>query len=67
MVPTLCARTTGAAVAVGEGVGVGEGEAEGDVVCAAPVLEPPHAARRNATLTTAAAARTQRATGGRYG
>jgi hypothetical protein len=54
--PTLCARTTGAAAAVGDGVGVVEGEADGEAVAAAPVLVPPHAARRSAALTTRAVA-----------
>jgi hypothetical protein len=39
MVPTLFARTTGAAAAVGVGEGVGEGVADGDAdgVALAPV------------------------------
>jgi hypothetical protein len=75
IVPTLCARTTGAAAAVAVGVGVGVAEADGVGVAAVPVLVPPHAARRSAALTVRAAAQPTRlidgimdvGTGARYG
>jgi hypothetical protein len=40
IVPTLCARTTGAAVGVGDGVavGVGEGDGVGVAVAAVPLV-----------------------------
>ena len=58
MVPTFCARTTGAAPADGDGVGVAD--ADGEAVAAVPVLVPPQAARRSAALTTRAAAQPTR-------
>jgi hypothetical protein len=46
MVPTLCARTIGAADGVGVGVdvGVGVADGEGDAVAAEPEVVLPHAA-----------------------
>jgi hypothetical protein len=40
IVPTLCAKTTGAAVGVGDGVavGVGEGDGVGVAVAAVPLV-----------------------------
>jgi hypothetical protein len=62
IVPTLCARTTGAAdgdgVGVGVGDGVGEGEADGDAVAAGPLVWPPQAASTIAETARIAAART---------
>ena len=48
IVPTLCARTTGAAAGVGVGVGVAEGEGDGDAVAAGPLVVLPHAASNSA-------------------
>jgi len=50
MVPTFCARTTGAAPADGDGVGVAD--ADGEAVAAVPVLVPPHAASSTARQAT---------------
>src|ERR1700736_340246 len=59
MVPTLCARTIGAAGGDGDGVGVGVGvaEGEGDAVAAGPLVVPPHATRSNAEHAPTAAMR----------
>ena len=70
-VPTLWARTTGAAAAVGLGVGVGVGVAVGvdDAVAAGPLVEPPQAASATAENAATAAIRkqcTETVTAGRY-
>jgi hypothetical protein len=56
-VPTLWARTTGAADGVGVGVGVAE--ADGDAVATGPLVEPPHAASATAEHAATAAIRNQ--------
>jgi hypothetical protein len=61
MVPTLCARTTGATAGDGDGVGVGVavGDGDGDVAAGPPVC-PPHAAKSSAEQATTVAIRNKR-------
>ena len=69
MLPTLWARTTGAAEGVGDAVGVGEADGAADVVAAGPLVEPPQAASATAENAATAAIRkqcTEALTAGRY-
>ena len=71
MVPTLCARTIGAAdgVGVGVGVGIGVADGEGDAVAAGPEVVPPHAASitaEHAATTAVRKKRTEATTADRY-
>lgn len=65
--PTLWARTTGAADGVGVVVGVGEADGEADVVAAGPLVEPPHAASVIAEKASIAIVRAVRVTAYSYG